>query len=594
MWRASPGHCLLFGLGIVAASALAVAFVLVIGSLVGSLPAAIRRGPHSNAAHHAEALLVAVGALLLSQQLVAGAQAAVTPTLGRRVEGSVRHSVMAAALAPSGVLHLTDPAVAAEIDAGTTLGTARHGPMLAVESMQPMLQSLVTGLAMAVVVGTFRWWLGLMLAGAWLVARDCRRRDNIAQSQMIGSDAFGTRRQAYFRQLALTPDAGKELRVFGLSGWLVDRFHQQWLESAQALWDTRRERRPVLLWPVGLLLAVNAGTFFLIGLAAQHDEVALRGLTILLQATLGVAQLSEPGGTILVDPMFVHGAGTLVALDRLHQRLGTLGPPPPVPDPVVIRTALRFEAVTFSYPGGAHPVLDQLDLEIPAGRSMAIVGANGAGKTTLVRLLSGLVTPQTGRVSVDGQPLDHIDEQRWRASLAVVFQNFARFQLTARENVAVLSGTAGSDPSVLADVADRAGLASVIGELPSGWETLLSRQLRDGVDLSGGQWQRLALARALAAVDAGASILVLDEPTANLDVRAEAAFYGAFLNLTRGLTTVIISHRFATVRQADTIVVLDGGRIVEHGRHDQLVAADGMYAQMFAFQAEGFGEPTDA
>ena len=443
MWATSPALSLLFAAAVIVAAALAVVFVLTIGAVVGSLPAAITHGTGSSAAHHTEAALVVVGVLLVAQQFVATVQASTTPTLGRRVEGAVRHQVMASALAPFGVLHLEDADTAAEISAATTLGTARNGPMLAVESMQPMLQSLLTGLGMAAVVGTFRWWLGVALAGAWLVARDCRRRDNIAQSQMIGSDAFGTRRQAYFRQLALTPDAGKELRVFGLSAWLVDRFHQQWLESAQALWDERRQSRPTLLWPVGLLLVVNAGAFAVIGHAAQTGEIGLMGLTILLQATFAVAQLAEPGGTILVDPMFVHGAGTLRVAARLEERLGTLATNPPTVEPVPVTRGIRFQSVSFRYPSRPRAVLDHLDLDIPAGRSLAIVGENGAGKTTLVKLLCGLMVPSAGVITVDDEPRAGLDQEAWRSALAVVFQNFTQFQLSARENVTVGLGSEG-------------------------------------------------------------------------------------------------------------------------------------------------------
>jgi ATP-binding cassette subfamily B protein len=231
---------------------------------------------------------------------------------------------------------------------------------------------------------------------------------------------------------------------------------------------------------------------------------------------------------------------------------------------------------------------------IPAGRSLAIVGENGAGKTTLVKLLCGLIAQSGGTVSVDGVPRTDLDQRAWRASLAVVFQDFAQFQLSARENVTVGVDNQTLDEDRLARVAARAGFSEILAGLPSGWDTPLSRQLRGGVDLSGGQWQRLALTRALAAIDTGASVLVLDEPTANLDVRAEAAFYDSFLELTRGLTTVVISHRFATVRRANAICVLDGGRITELGNHDQLMAIEGTYARMFSLQAEGFQGATDA
>jgi ATP-binding cassette, subfamily B, bacterial len=228
-------------------------------------------------------------------------------------------------------------------------------------------------------------------------------------------------------------------------------------------------------------------------------------------------------------------------------------------------------------------------LEPPAGRSLAVVGANGAGKTTLVKLLCGLYEPTAGRIEVDGQDLAEIDPMAWQERLAAIFQDFSRYALTARENVTL---GAPLDDAALQRAATRAGALPVIDRLPNGWETVLSRQFTGGDDLSGGQWQRVALVRALYAVERGARVLVLDEPAANLDVRAEAELYDRFLDLTAGLTTIVISHRFSTVRRADRIVVLDGGRIAESGSHDELLALGGRYAHMFRLQADRFaGEP---
>jgi ATP-binding cassette subfamily B protein len=246
-------------------------------------------------------------------------------------------------------------------------------------------------------------------------------------------------------------------------------------------------------------------------------------------------------------------------------------------------TAIRFESVSFSY-GTGRLVFDGLDLEIPAGRSLAIVGENGVGKTTLVKLLSRLYDPTAGRITVDGVDLRTIDAQAWQRRTAAVFQDFVRYPWTAAENVAL-----GPDADVerLERVARDAGATEVIASLPYGWDTLLSRQF-GGVDLSGGQWQRLALARALYAAERGAPVLVLDEPTAHLDVRQEAAFYDRFLEVTAGRTAVVISHRFSTVRRADRIVVVEGGRVVETGTHDELLAAGGRYATMFDLQASRY------
>ena len=236
----------------------------------------------------------------------------------------------------------------------------------------------------------------------------------------------------------------------------------------------------------------------------------------------------------------------------------------------------------------ASEVFAGLDLTISVGSSLAIVGANGAGKTTLVKLLARLHEPQAGEIRIDGTPLRELDPAAWRRRMAVIFQDFVRYELPASDNVAFgCTGRLG-DLEALDRAATRAGALDVVCRLPAGWATPLNRQYSGGADLSGGEWQRIALARALFAVEAGAGILVLDEPTANLDVRAEAALFEDFLDLTRGLTTILISHRFSTVRHADRICVLEGGVIVEDGSHDDLLTANGRYAQLFLLQAERF------
>jgi ABC-type multidrug transport system fused ATPase/permease subunit len=248
------------------------------------------------------------------------------------------------------------------------------------------------------------------------------------------------------------------------------------------------------------------------------------------------------------------------------------------------------------YPGQQGDALAHLDLTIPAGRSIAVVGANGAGKTTLVKLLCDLYRPTTGRVTVDGVDLAQIRPQSWQRRVAAIYQDFAQMHLSARDNIGLGSIELLTDSNsahverALQTAARQAGILEVIESLPRGWDTVLSRQYEGGADLSGGQWQRIALARALFAVEGGARVLVLDEPTANLDVRAEAELYDRFLEITAGLTTILISHRFSTVRRADYIVVLEGGRIVERGTHDELLALNGRYAEMFRLQADRFVE----
>jgi ATP-binding cassette subfamily B protein len=232
---------------------------------------------------------------------------------------------------------------------------------------------------------------------------------------------------------------------------------------------------------------------------------------------------------------------------------------------------------------GLLTAVREMSFEVREGETVALVGANGAGKTTLVTLLAGLREPTAGQITVDGIPLAELDAREWQRQVAVVYQDFARFPFTAAENVALLGPP---DPARLERAAARAGATRIVERV--GWEAVLSPRYRGGTDLSGGQWQRIALARALYAVDGGARVLVLDEPTAQLDVRGEAAFYDRFLELTAGVTSIVISHRFASVRRADRIAVLEHGRIAELGTHAALVAAGGTYAEMFRVQAERF------
>jgi ABC-type multidrug transport system fused ATPase/permease subunit len=239
---------------------------------------------------------------------------------------------------------------------------------------------------------------------------------------------------------------------------------------------------------------------------------------------------------------------------------------------------IRFRDLTFAYPEG-RAVLEGFDLTIPAGSSVAIVGQNGAGKTTLAKLLCRLYDPQSGAIEIDGIDVRDLDLESWRSRVTAVFQDFIRFELPMRDNVA----PAGAPDEVVVAALREAG-GSDLADL----DTILARGYEDGTDLSGGQWQRVALARALCAVQLGAGVVLLDEPTAQLDVRGEAEIFERILSATRDCTTILISHRFSTVRHADRICVLEHGKVVELGTHDELMERRGRYFTMFDLQAQRF------
>ena len=566
---------------------------IVSGHLVGRVPGAVEAGLDSSAGRSLVRALVALAAVYTLQFTVVPLLTQATNALSRRLDRSLSNRVMAAILAPTGIRHLEDPEVLDDVTkaeglaAGYTPGGALRG-LVGIWSMR------LAGVGGVVIVARFHLALAALLAFVSLAEqRFWRRRfDEVTAALFDRGDLH--RRSSYLRDAVLTPVAAKELRVFGLQGWFADRFHRSWAAVMAPVWeDMRGKRHEAVIAAVGPTLAIGGALAFVAD-AALARRIDLTTTVILLQAIFNVSQLGNVGD---FDEMVSRGVATLPVALGLESRLrspefvaaGTLdaaGRP---------RTHIRFEGVRFRYPGRTTDVYRDLDLEIAAGRSLAIVGANGAGKTTLVKLLARMYEPTEGRITVDGIDLRELDAAGWQRRIAAIFQDFRRYHLSARDNVAFgapqLEGEAAEQ--ALERAGRRAGIAELVGGLDAGWDTPLERQLTGGTDLSGGQWQRVALARALYAVEGGAGVLVLDEPTASLDVRTESELYERFLDLTAGCTTIVISHRFSTVRRADRIVVLDDGRVVEDGTHDELVAQGGLYAEMFQLQASRYVEDVE-
>jgi ABC-type multidrug transport system fused ATPase/permease subunit len=392
----------------------------------------------------------------------------------------------------------------------------------------------------------------------------------------------------YAYRLAVDPPAAKEVRLFGLGPWVLERFRARRRELHTLQYEATRLRERSVLAALAVVGAGNALVFWALGNDALDGELSVARTVVFLQAALGASAVAFGGLNWALDG----AAAPVAAVARIEAALAPAvrAAPAVAPTPAPTGTAapeIRFRSVHFAYPGGGAAVLDGFDLTIPAGTSMAIVGVNGAGKTTAAKLLCRLYDPQDGGIEIDGVDLRRLPIEQWRSRLSAVFQDFVRLEWTLRDNV----DPAGriTDPSVVQQALRDAGAAQ-LSEL----DTILAKGYPGGTDLSGGQWQRVALARALASVVAGARVVLLDEPTAQLDVRGEAEIFERVLDATRHCTTILVSHRFQTVRRADRICVLEGGRVAELGTHDQLMALGGRYRTMFDLQASRFVERDEA
>ena len=572
--------------GVVLSPLLQVLFIVAGGRFVGAVPVAVRSGLDSPAGRTVLVRLAMLVALFIGQYVVNLVIEIVAASVGRRVDRQLKVDMADAALRPGSIAHLEDPTILDELAMargagmqGFTVGQASDAlPHVAVRYL-----GLVGSIALIV---TFRWWLPFVcLAGLIWLRLVMRKHMAVTISAMIDTSG-AVRRASYYTDLALRPDTAKENRIFGLGEWLGLRLQRELLDRFRQVWADRSRSRRRLLLPTVCGGAAVAFAEFVVGRAAVNGEIDLARLTVLLSAIGSLMATLNYGNE---DLFIEQGLGVLPVLDGLMERLrdgehrlsGTL------PAARLPRSTICFEQVGFRYPGSERDIYAGLDLELRAGESVAIVGVNGAGKTTLIKLLARLYDPTEGRITVDGTDVRDLAPDEWQQRVAAIFQDFTRYELPARDNVAFGAASAVDDDA-LRTAAERAGALDIIERLPDGWNTPLSRRFSGGIDPSGGQWQRIALARALLAVDQGAGVLVLDEPTANLDVRAEVELYDRFLELTRGVTSVVVSHRFSTVRRADRIVVLDQGAVVEDGDHASLLAAGGHYARMFRLQSSRF------
>ena len=557
--------------------------------LRGILPAvfAIAMGVLVGAVQHGQALalpLTLVGTTFVLLQVLTPVHQAISTSLGDRAAAWLYDRLTEACVRPPGMGHLEDSKLATDLTVARDFDMGMTGPPLSIsmDFIAGGMVEMVGGFACALILARYAFWAPVVLVGAWLATHWLLRDSTIWWDRNTEEVRAAQRDADYAYRLAVDPPASKELRLFGLVGWTMDRFVTKRTRLHELQYAATRLRERPVLWSVLLVVSANVLVFWLLGSAAVNGRLSLGEAVIYVQSGLGVSMIAFGGFSWALDGAAAPVAAVL-RLEPAMRPAGALSSGSRLANRAPAHE-IRLRDVTFAYPGGGS-ILEHFDLTIPAGSSLAIVGRNGAGKTTLAKLLCRLYDPQSGQIEIDGVDLREFDLVSWRSRVAAVFQDFIRFELPLRDNVAP---AAGAPDDVVQAALESAGAAN-LAELG----TVLARGYSGGTDLSGGQWQRVALARALAAVKLGAGVVLLDEPTAQLDVRGEAEIFDRLLASTRHCTTILISHRFSTVRKADRICVLEHGRVVELGTHNELMALAGRYRTMFDLQAQRFQIPDE-
>ncbi len=603
-WGMAPG----MGAGLlvlaVANAVTSLVVTVLIGWVVGATPAFVD-GNAAGPSPTVFSLAVAASVLVFTADGVLAMVTSMVTTRLMHASDTVIHRAISLTLTALPTIgHLESPVVSDESRRARGIGSRAIWAGLV--PLAGLVRSRVLAIGSAALAGMlFSWPIAvLLLSTAGLVEWWSARMSAGEEMTWRGGTRIG--READYAYELGTDIAAKELRVFGFAPWLTDRYVRDWRSAMTPLWRARRVATLRTLAVYAAHLSALAFAVWLLVRRVNAGSLAPADVVVVLGALLRLAMSANGVGAAAVE----RATSALRALRRLpatvraaredgapRQGDHASGKEPGRP---AVRSGplpadrdrqrswppeVRLEGVWFRYPGSDTDVLRGLDLRITAGETMGLVGLNGAGKSTLVRLLAGAYHPSAGRVLVDGMDLAELDDHdlaAWQRRLAPVTQNFLRLPLTAAENVTLAEPV---DPALLAVVAATAGVDSAVAALPRGWDTVLDRSVTSGGTLSGGQWQRLALARALYAVHRGARMLVLDEPAAALDVRSEAELVDTYLGLATGVTSLLISHRFSVVRGADRICVLADGVIREQGTHHELLALGGRYAEMFDLQA---------
>lgn len=458
------------------------------------------------------------------------------------------------------------------------------GRMPLLSQLMGQIQDVLTVVTFAGGLVVFNPWLIVLLLVALIPAFLGEAHFN-AQSYTLDFRRTPERRELdYVRQTAASAETAKEVKIFGLNAFLIDRFR---VLSQSFYAGNRQIARQRALW---------GAVFTSVGTVGYYLAYAwIIGST--LTGTLTIGDLTFLAGSFrrlrtLLEGLLASFSSTAAQALYLDDLFGFFevtpeiqSPATPLPMPVPIRQGFVFEDVGFRYPGAERWAVRHLSFTLQAGETLALVGENGAGKTTLVKLLTRLYDPDEGRITLDGRDLRDYDLDALRGAMGVIFQDFVRYNLTAGDNIAVGRIAAREDHARIVRAASSSLADAVIGGLPQKYDQMIGKRFRNGVELSGGEWQKVAIARAYMR---DAQVLVLDEPTAALDARSEFEVFQRFKELSAGKTAVLISHRFSSVRMADRILVLSGGRVEASGTHDELLAQKGRYADLFELQAAGY------
>ena len=588
VWDTNAGLMLAMAVTTLVVGVLPAAIASIGGLFVDAVANAIGSEEEVAAAARAEALnfvFIEVGLVLLmtaAQQANTICQAILRVLLGNKINVMILEKALTLELAHFEDAEYYDKLVRARREASSR-------PLSLVTKTFDLLRNLISLVAIAAFLFQFSPWAVLLLSLAGVPAFIAEAKFS-GEAFRVNKRRSAERRMQIYLEMVLTREDGvKEVKLLQLG----KIFLQRYVDIFLAIY---REDRSLVLrrgaWGYGLGILASAAFYFAygwVGFAAIAGVITIGQMTMYIaQFRLGqnsvTSSLTAVNG-MYEDNLYLSNLTEYLAHEVPEQSGDKLAGPKP-------DDGIRFEDVSFFYPGSETPALDSVTLHITPGESLAIVGENGSGKTTLIKLLTRLYTPTKGRILWEGLPLEEWDVDTLRRKIGVIFQDFARYQLKVGENIAIGDAetlSASEQEAARKDIerAAQKGMADdFIRDLPSGYETQLGTWFKDGKELSGGQWQKVALSRAF--MRSKADILILDEPTAAIDAKAEADIFAHFAELTANRISIIISHRFSTVRRADHIIVLEKSKILEQGSHEELLALGGQYATLFELQAQGY------